>query len=91
MTKKTDAGENGRPNRKKNKPKKYASDESHDFKMKLRESERKLEELENKLKQSEALRVEAEIDVAKNRRCSAEWEKLYIEIYGRLLCFIHTV
>jgi hypothetical protein len=39
----------------------------------------------------EALRVEAEIDVAKNKRCSVEWENLYIEIYGRLLCFIHTV
>jgi hypothetical protein len=59
MTKKTDADENGRPNRKKNQPKRYVSDESHNFKMKLRESERKLEELENKLKQSEALIVEA--------------------------------
>ena len=57
MTKKTDAGENGRPNRKKNKPKKYASDESHDFKMKLRESERKLEELQNKLKQREVTKI----------------------------------
>jgi hypothetical protein len=91
MTKKADADENGRPSRKKNKPKRYVSDESHNFQIKLRESQRKLEEIETKLKRSEALRVEAEIDVARNKRCSAEWEKLYVEIYGRLLCFIHTV